>query len=172
MDADVQLARRGDREAMGRIVDMYYDSVYSFCARSVGRELAQDTAQETFLTAQGSIARFRGDSSLKTWLFGIAHNHCRSILRKQRCESVDWIMDIQGTESPETAVINREILRNALKRLSPEHREVVLLHEIEGLKYEEIAQVVGVPVGTVKSRLHHAFSNLRAALFGAEEVLA
>ncbi|MBX3119310.1 MAG: RNA polymerase sigma factor [Fimbriimonadaceae bacterium] len=172
MDADVQLAQRGDREAMGRIVDMYYDAVFAFCARSVGRELAQDASQETFLTAQGSIKRFRGDSSLKTWLFGIAHNHCRSALRKQRCESVDWIMELHGIESPEASVINREVLRTALKRLSPEHREVVLLHEIEGLKYEEIAQVIGVPIGTVKSRLHHAFLNLRTALFGAEEVMA
>ncbi len=172
MDADIQLAQRGDREAMGRIVDMYYDSVYSFCARSVGRDVAQDVAQETFLTAQSSIRRFRGDSSLKTWLFGIAHNHCRSALRKQRYESVDWMMDTHGIQSPEGEVINREILRTAMKSLSPEHREVVLLHEIEGLKYEEIAMVIGVPIGTVKSRLHHAFLNLRSALFGVEEVKA
>lgn len=170
MDTDVQLAQRGDREAMGRIVDMYYDAVYAFCARTVGRDAAQDIAQDTFLTAQGSIRRFRGDSSLKTWLFGIAHNHCRSALRKNRLETVEWMMDIQGTESPENAMVNREALRNAMKALSPEHREVVLLHEIEGLKYEEIAQVIGVPIGTVKSRLHHAFLNLRSALFGAEEV--
>ena len=65
-------------------------------------------------------------------------------------------------------IVDREALRQALGKLSPEHREVVLLHEVEGLTYEDAAKVLDVPVGTVKSRLHHAFLNLRRMLSGPE----
>ena len=167
MDADLQLARKGDRDAMARLVDQNYDAVYRFLARRVGAELAQDLAQETFLSAQKTIATFEGRSTITTWLFGIAHNHVRNSVRKRKVEPVDWIMN-EPTENPESTLINRETLRKALKTLSEEHREVVLLHEIDGLTYEEAATVIGVPVGTVKSRLHHAFLALRRALIGAE----
>ncbi len=167
MDADLQLARKGDRDAIARLVDQNYDAVYRFLARRVGAELAQDLAQETFLSAQKTIATFEGRSTLATWLFGIAHNHVRNSVRKRKAEPVDWIMN-EPTENPESTLINRETLRKALKTLSEEHREVVLLHEIDGLTYEEAATVLGVPVGTVKSRLHHAFLALRRALLGAE----
>jgi RNA polymerase sigma-70 factor (ECF subfamily) len=167
MDADLQLARKGDRNAMARLVDQHYDAVYRFLARRVGAELAQDLAQETFLSAQKTISSFEGRSTITTWLFGIAHNHVRNSVRKRKVEPVDWIMN-EPTENPESTLINRETLRKALKTLSEEHREVVLLHEIDGLTYEEAAGVLGIPVGTVKSRLHHAFLALRRALLGAE----
>jgi RNA polymerase sigma-70 factor (ECF subfamily) len=195
MESDLDRARNGDREALGRLVDSHYDAVYRFCARRIGPEHAKDAAQETFLTAQKRLQSFQGDSSVGTWLFGIAHNHCRNIARKKKMEATqNWLAvgsEQLAEESSITAnrqlptansennLIDRHSLREALNALSAEHREVVLLHEVEGLTYVEAAKVLGVPEGTVKSRLHHAFLNLRRAmaptssgLIGPEEVTA
>lgn len=81
-------------------------------------------------------------------------------------------METNGSHNPEGGLIDRQALRAAMQTLTAEHREVVLLHEVDGLTYEEAAKVLGIPVGTVKSRLHHAFLRLRATLIGAEEVMA
>jgi RNA polymerase sigma-70 factor (ECF subfamily) len=189
MEVDLDRARNGDREEMARLVDQHYDAVYRFCARRLGPDHAQDAAQETFLTVQKRIGSFRGDSGLGTWLFGIAHNHCRNIARRRRIEPMgDWWDSSQvagsgsrdanapGPEAqtcdPADVLIDRQVLRDALAALSPDHREVVLLHEVEGLSYREAAEVIGVPEGTVKSRLHHAFLNLRRAVLGPDEVTA
>jgi RNA polymerase sigma-70 factor (ECF subfamily) len=155
-------------------VPEHYDAVYRFCARRVGPELASDLTQETFLAAQRGLSSFRGDSSPRTWLLGIALNQCRNGLRKAmrdpaKVRLVSTPLSDRGEpEEPphETRVIDRQVLEQALNRLSSEHREVVLLHEGDGLTYEEAAAVLGVPIGTVKSRLYHAFSNLRRTLEG------
>lgn len=146
---------------MAQIVREHYGAVYRFCARRIGPETAQDAAQDTFVTAQKAIRKFKGDSSLLTWLLGIAHNHCRNLARKNNkeiplCET--WV----GSELPEDDIVNRDLLRQSLSRLSPEHLEVVVLHELDGLTYDEAATILNVPVGTVKSRLHHAFLKLRS----------
>jgi RNA polymerase sigma-70 factor (ECF subfamily) len=169
MDPNIERASRGDRDAMAAIVAEHYPAVYRFCARRIGCELAQDAAQESFLQAQKAIRRFDGRSSLSTWLFGIAHNVCRNLARKQRVDMTyeAAFLESQPGASPEGSLIDREALRKALSKLSPEHREAVVLHELEDMTYEEAAQVIGVPVGTVKSRLFHAFSQLRRLL--AEE---
>lgn len=174
MDHQVIRAASGDPEAMAEIVREHYALVYRFCARRIGPDAAQDAAQETFVTAHKSMKRFDGKSSLSTWLLGIAHNHCRNQSRKRH--EISWLgeeeMNAKGMDGTEGMLIDREALRVALKGLSPEHREVVLLHEVEGLTYEETASVVGVPAGTIKSRLHYAFQQLRKALAGCEEVTA
>lgn len=155
------------------IVRRHYDDVWRFCARRLGADLASDAAQETFVTAQKRLKDFEGRSELRTWLFGIALNHCRNLARKRKPEvPVDWLLETTSEpahEGLDRSVADRESLRCALASLSVEHREVVLLHEIDGLTYQEAAELLGIPVGTVKSRLHHAFSNLRAAMRGAEE---
>lgn len=170
------LARSGPGGDTGSIdIDLraaareHYDAVFRFCARRVGLERAADAAQETFLTAQRSLHQFRGDASLRTWIFGIALNQCRWTLRKAKAEpvAVTLVPNMEPAEaSPEVPVIDRHVLQQALARLSSEHREVVLLHEADGLTYEEAAKVLDVPVGTVKSRLHHAFAQLRRSLEG------
>lgn len=167
MEADLARAMAGDREAMARLVNEHYDAVYRFCARRVGAELAKDMAQETFIIAHRTLRTFEGRSSLSSWLFGIAHNCIRNVSRKQRIEPVDWIDD-RPVEGHERQMIDREALRKAILALSDEHREVVLLHEVDGLTYDEAAQVLGIPVGTVKSRLHHAFLALRKSLQSSE----
>ncbi|OJU63636.1 MAG: hypothetical protein BGO01_03045 [Armatimonadetes bacterium 55-13] len=160
-----------DYHDIATIAREHYDLVFRFCARRVGMEAAADTAQETFLTAQKALAKFKGASSLKTWLLGIANNECRRMSRKRRCQPPTIeLIESGSAEHHEETIINRHALQEALSRLSSEHREVVLLHEVEGLSYEEAALVLGIPVGTVKSRLHHAFANLRKSLSGQVEV--
>ncbi|MBI3721020.1 MAG: RNA polymerase sigma factor [Fimbriimonas ginsengisoli] len=143
----------------------HYDAVYRFCARRIGVEHAADLAQETFLTAQRALGRYEGRSELKIWLFGIAHNECRRMARDRRLKPTPMQLDeAPDGQDAEQTLIDREALRCALDRLSPEHRQVVLLREVEGLSYEEAGKVLGIPEGTVKSRLHHAFLLLRKSL--------
>ncbi len=147
----------------------HYDAVFRFCARRIGPDHAADAAQETFLTAQKALKKFRGESSVSTWLFGIANNECRRLARKERLAPVTLEIDPSrpASEHSESAIVNRQALQDAMLKLSTEHRDVVILHELDGLTYEESAEILGVPVGTVKSRLHHAFMNLRKSLFPA-----
>jgi RNA polymerase sigma-70 factor, ECF subfamily len=161
----VQDMREPNTGDISTIAREHYDLVYRFCARRVGIDCASDAAQETFITAQRVLGKFRGASSLTTWLLGIAHNECRRLLRQRRTAP----LTIELVEAPEKKeheeiLISRHALRQALAKLSEEHREVVLLHEVDGLSYDEAAEVLGIPVGTVKSRLHHAFQNLRRSL--------
>jgi RNA polymerase sigma-70 factor, ECF subfamily len=157
---------------MARIVAEQYAPVYRFCARRIGGELAKDAAQETFLTAQRILKRFNGTCTLLTFLLGIANNQCRNMARKNRMEMSFSEVWEGSSESSERSVIDRETLRQALKALTPDHREVVVMHELEGLTYEEIATILAIPAGTVKSRLHNAFIQLRQKLIPAEEVPA
>lgn len=150
---------------MAEIAADNYAAIFRFCARRLGPDLAADAAQETFLIAQKAIKRFDGSSALSTWLFGIALNTCRNLARKRRTEmSYEHAWEVAAKEPGESALVDREALRGALKKLSPPHLEVVILHELEGMTYEEAATIIGVPVGTVKSRLHHAFLDLRRFL--------
>jgi RNA polymerase sigma-70 factor, ECF subfamily len=164
MHAVQHMTERNARD-IGVIAREHYDLVYRFCARRVGIDLACDAAQETFLTAQRVIGNFRGASSLTTWLLGIAHNECRRLLRQKRSAPLTIeLIEAKEETKHEEMLVNRHALREAMSKLSPEHREVVLLHEIDGLSYDEAAEVLGIPAGTVKSRLHHAFLNLRRSL--------
>ncbi len=118
------------------------------------------------MIAAQQFASFRGDSSVRTWLFGIAINVMRNYRRRaQALPLVDWEQaESASTGDIENKLVSAQALRQALARLSPKHREVVWLHEMEGLTYQECAQVLKVPVGTVKSRLFYAFKLLRELL--------
>lgn len=154
---------------IGQIARDHYDAVFRFCARRVGADAAADVTQETFVTAQRALKAFRAGSSLKTWLLGIANNECRrhSRSRRRTPQAVD-LLDVE-VPNPESTWISTSSLQLALKRLKPEQLEAVLLVELDGLTYEEAAQIAGVPAGTMKSRLHYAFLNLRHSLKGDEE---
>jgi RNA polymerase sigma-70 factor (ECF subfamily) len=150
---------------IAEIAKQHYTLVFRFCARRVGPDAAQDAAQETFITAQRVLKNFRGESTLRTWLLGIAHNECRRVSRNRRLEPPAIELQEAKDDAPfEQMIVDRHALSEALNKLSQEHREVVLLHEVEGLSYDEAAAIIGVPAGTVKSRLHHAFLNLRKSL--------
>jgi RNA polymerase sigma-70 factor (ECF subfamily) len=167
MDETISKARGGDREAMAALVREHYAAVYRFCVRRLGPDLGQDAAQETFVTMQKSLKKWEERSSLQTWLLGIAHNHCRKLSAKRRLEPLPLDHWFEAPkDGPENEVADRDALRYAIGKLSSDHREVVLLHEIEGLRYAEIAGLLGIPEGTVKSRLHHAFRQMRDCLAG------
>lgn len=157
---------KADPTKVEQIVSEHYARVYRFCARRVGEQDAPDLAQETFVTMQQNLPDFQGKSKMSTWLLGIAHNHCRNHSRKRKDGlfpteyAVEHAFDLAAPPH-DNEVCDRQTLAQALESLSDEHREVVVLHELEGLTYAEIAEITQVPEGTVKSRLHHAFANLR-----------
>ena len=154
---------------IGQIARDHYETVYRFCARRIGVDAASDAAQETFLTAQKVLSKFAGRSDLKTWLLGIAHNECRRLARKRRLAPEPLpLSEPDNGISEENTIVDREVLRAAFAKLSPEHRHVVLLREVEGLSYEEAGKILGIPEGTVKSRLHHAFIQLRKSMGDAQ----
>lgn len=169
MDGLVAQAQKGDRGAMDRLVCEHYARVYRFCARRVGEAAGQDAAQETFVTMVKSIGKYAGRSSFPTWLLGVANRTCMALARKRRLEPMPLEAWHDGGTDTESAAIDRVALAQALRSLSPEHREVVVMHEVEGLRYAEIAEILDVPEGTVKSRLHHAFLNMRKQLVGGRQ---
>lgn len=178
--------RNGDAEAFDTFITRYSGDIYSLLYRMTGDpDEAGDLTQETFLSALKAIRTFRGDSELKTWLFRIAVNHSRNRFRwwkrRKRSETVSLDKEIgSGTitiadtladdsESPEEAVLRSERRRQlmaAVNGLPEMFREAVVLCDIEGLGYEEIAKVLGINVGTVKSRLARGREQLRKRLGG------
>lgn len=175
---DCLLAQRilqGDRKAFEELLDTFETRVYRLALRFTGDVLdAEDLTQEIFLAVHASISRFRGDAALGTWIYRVAMNRCLEFRRKRRLETVSYEeglpVDIEfSQEDPVHAVERRQLAEKveaAISRLSPAHRDVVVLHELQGLTYQEVATVLNVPVGTVKSRLFNAFRRLRELLGG------
>jgi RNA polymerase sigma-70 factor (ECF subfamily) len=174
---------RGDSAAFGELVRRYQDRLYNTVYRLLGNaEDAQDVVQDCFLSAYQSLPHFKGDSRFFTWLYRIAVNAAISLKRKRRTV---LRADIRGTHSssvepfddseasqPSLALERAEDgerLQAALSQLTPEHRTVLVLKDIEGQKYEEIAEILQVPIGTVRSRLHRARLELRDRLQRDEE---
>jgi RNA polymerase sigma-70 factor (ECF subfamily) len=169
---------QGRTEAFGELVRRYQDRLYHTAYRLMGNaEDAQDVVQEAFLSAYQSLGGFKGDSLFFTWLYRIAVNTAISLKRKQRVvlsihtgpgpeggiEPADPSESSRPGHALEQAEEERRLQR-ALDRLSPEHRAVLVLKEIEGQKYEEMAAILGVPIGTIRSRLHRARLELRELL--------
>ena len=137
------------------------------------RDAAEDIAQETFVRAFRFYETFRSDAALFTWLYRIAVNLCLDAQRKSRLRPavpLDELDDAQTghdpSPNPEGALEIRQLARRteaALEMLTPNHRAILLLREVEGLSYEEISRVLRIPKGTVMSRLHHARINLERA---------
>jgi RNA polymerase sigma-70 factor, ECF subfamily len=178
--------RSGNAEAFGMLVDRYSGDIYALLYRlTASPEEAADLTQDTFLRALRSIGGFRGDAGLKTWLFRIAVNESRNRFRwwKRRRRDVTFSLDATVGESevplssllpdegpsPEELTLRREreyAMSMALGELKPAFREAVVLCDVEGLTYEEIAAVSGVGVGTVKSRISRGREELRKRLRG------
>jgi RNA polymerase sigma-70 factor (ECF subfamily) len=174
----IALSIRGDRAAFGELVTRYQDPLYSTAFRLLGNaDDALDVVQEAFLNAYQSLHQFKGQSRFYTWLYRIAVNLSISLKRRHRMLSTadengsggclaDLIDDSDPNE-PSAALERQEDeqrLQAALDRLTVEHRAVLVLKEIDGLKYEEIAVILRVPIGTIRSRLHRARLELRDQL--------
>ncbi len=179
----------GDSGAFDSLVERHQGRVFRLACRLLGdRDSALDAAQETFVKAWKALPRFKGDARFSTWLTRIAINQCRNELRKRgtvkhtRPLSLDDV--VPGTDSPRADSVEasgasawetvrgeevRTAFTAAMEALEPESREVLILTEVEALSYEGIAELLDVPVGTVRSRLHRARADVRrrmAAVLG------
>ena len=168
----IQAARNGDQAAFGELVQQYQKRVFALAVRMCPTpELAEEAAQETFLAAWQGLPFFRGDSAFSTWLYRLASNACVDLLRKEgrhQGPSLDdeavsaEVPDTRPT--PEAAAEQKELraqIEAGLRTLSPEHREVLILREIQQLSYDEIADALSLDLGTVKSRISRGRRQLR-----------
>jgi RNA polymerase sigma-70 factor (ECF subfamily) len=172
----------GNTAAFGTLVRRYQDRLYHTVFRLVDNaEDAQDVVQETFLSAYQSLHSFKGDALFFTWLYRIAVNSAISLKRKQRVlvrlgggrsgethepqDRSDRSLPGHGLERAE----QQQRIREALARLSPEHRAVLVMKDMEGQKYETMAETLRVPIGTIRSRLHRARLELRELLEKMEQ---
>ena len=182
----VEGCRRGDPEAFARLVGLHEAMVLNLASRLLGDgEEARDLAQDVFLQVYRTLARFEGRSSFRTWIYRIVVNQCRNRRRwwRRRRRAAACPLDqitpadearmaeASPAETPFDSLARAERARRvqaALLRLSFEHRAILLLREVEGLACEEIASTLGLPLGTVKSRLSRARDGLRRGM-DAEE---
>ncbi len=170
---DLELIRRtqaGDTEAFGELVTKYRSKLFTMVCTMVGNENdAWDLAQEGFLRAWRSIHRFEGRSSFYTWLHRITMNLTIDLLRRQRRRSEVNLDDAIPSFLPgpgvnyERAEIQEQVYA-ALAQLTPEHRAVIVLKEIEDLQYHEIAEILNLSIGTVMSRLFYGRKKLQLIL--------
>ena len=170
----------GDVNAYEILVREYEKNVYNLALRMTGNsEDAYDMSQEAFIKAYNSLSSFRGDSKFSVWLYRIVSNVCLDFLRSrnrkatvslsvENDEGEETELDIADeASSPETLLdrsLTRDAVRRGLQALPPDHREILLLREIQGLSYDEIAETLDLEVGTVKSRIFRARKKLCAFL--------
>ncbi len=175
---------KGDRKAFDILFQRYQNRLLNFIYRVVGDEhLAEDLFQETLIRVIKAAPSYKPLARFSTWLYQIALNVCKDELRKKKRR---WMIDNPAPESGhweaisshpvslEQEVEEREqlgVLRRAIDSLSLEHRMVLVMREYEGLSYEEIASLLDIPVGTVKSRMHYALQRVRNYVVRRERLL-
>jgi RNA polymerase sigma-70 factor (ECF subfamily) len=184
VDSDAVLVERvqnGDVAAFDHLVRKYRERLYSVIYNlTSNREDAADLTQDAFIKAFSSISRFRGKSAFFTWLYRIGVNTTLSYLKRNRFRRFFSLENIEEEgsnavvletlaakhRSEKGALLSelQEKLNESLQKLSPKHRTVVVLFEIEGLSHQEISDIVGCSIGTVRSRLHYAKQQLQAEL--------
>ena len=166
----IRLARAGDRDAFAQLLERYEKPVYHQALRMVDHsEDAADLTQEVFLKVWQGLPGFQGDSAFSTWLYRLTSNACIDFLRREKRRRGTLSLDDQELDlsaqlsdpapAPQQALEQRELQRTleaGLAQLSDEHRQVLVLRELNGLSYEEIAQALGLSPGTVKSRIARA----------------
>jgi RNA polymerase sigma-70 factor (ECF subfamily) len=170
----VERARDGDDVAFTELVDLDGDLCYAIAYRILrDAERAQDAVQQAFLLAWRELPRLRDPERFGPWLHRLLVNACYEELRRHRRWSTRIrALPVDGPSEPDPTVTvdDRDALDRAFRRLTPEHRAVFVLHHHAGHPLAEIADIVGVPVGTVKSRLHYATRTLRAAIVADGQV--
>lgn len=179
----VARALEGDVDAFNELVGLYQDYLFALVVRVVGdRESAADAVQEAFFSCYRNLARFRGDS-FRSWMSRIAINAATDVLRARKRRPVDhfpeweddsWQPPTKESEGPERQAIRRNaarVLRTALAQVTDDQRTAILLFDVEGFDYQEIADLTGVSLGTVKSRIHRGRLALRTLLADQMELL-
>lgn len=177
----VAAAKVGDADAFAQLVEANQNRIYSLALRMVGNpEDAADLAQDAFLSAWRGLENFQGEAAFSTWLYRLASNACIDFLRKEkRKRAAGGVLSLDDTEEGATLDLPdfeadphrqlersevRETIARGLAELSPEHRSVLTLREVSGLSYAEIADLLGLEEGTVKSRISRARLALRKKL--------
>lgn len=180
LDADLEIVaqcRSGDREAFASLVQKYQGKVLTLATRILDSHTeAEDLAQDIFVKVFQSLQEFRGASRFSTWLYRITVNQCLNYLRSgaHRRQALiptapKELVAPSPAGNPHWTLEQKErraLVQAKLQELSPDHRTIVVLRDIEGLSYEEIAEVLHLESGTVKSRLHRARMELKALLEG------
>jgi RNA polymerase sigma-70 factor, ECF subfamily len=178
----VSLTKSGHKKAFEVLITRWQDSIYTLCYRKLShQEQAEELTQEIFLAAYRHISSFRNESKFSTWLFQIAINRCKNLhgyreRRKHRShEPLEGTNPNQKRDFPDTSpsavqILHRKEqeakLRTALEQLDDKYKEVLILFDIQGLPQNEIATILNLPVGTVKSRIHRARGELANLLKG------
>jgi RNA polymerase sigma-70 factor (ECF subfamily) len=180
VDADrdlVQAAAAGDRDAFGELVRCYQGQIVNLARVMTASDAdVDDIAQEVFVRVWRGLAKFRGDSAFRTWLYGIALNVIRTHRgRRSKLRSLFWsapadsdVDPVEGARDEGTGIDQKLLLRDAidraLKMLPEELRDALVLRDVQGLEYREISETLGVPIGTVESRIFRARQRLRPLL--------
>ena len=167
----VHSARKGDSMAFGELMQAHQDKIYTLCYRMTSNaEDAADLTQEVFLSAWRSLSRFQEQSSFGTWIYRMATNASIDFLRREKRRQVLSMTMEEDSEERQAQVPDerysphrlleqkeaRQAVADALAALSPEHRQVLVLREMEGLSYQEIGQLLGLKEGTIKSLITRA----------------
>jgi len=175
----VDEALTGNVPAFEKLVSMYGKRIYNYCYRMTGnKEDAEDIAQDVFVKSYRSLGGFRRNSQFSTWLYRIAYNACIDFHRKKKFVTVHALEHDEDNRQLVTEIasdglsLEEEVLMNerknavhqAIAKLRPEYRTVVLLRDIDGLSYDEISGVLNIPLGTVKSYISRAREELRISL--------
>ena len=176
----IRRAKNGDQDAFGQLVLTHQNKVYTLCVHMVtNREEAEDLAQEAFLKAWRSLNSFQEESSFATWMHRLTTNVCLDHLRKQARrqnistavslddEESGWTEPADHTQDPQRRLEQqeqRELLTKALNELPEHHRRLIIMREVSGLSYQEIADALDADLGTVKSGISRARERLRKIL--------
>ena len=184
----VEKSQQGNIEAFEKLISFYQKKVFNIAFRMMGnQDDASDVAQEVFIKIYKSIGSFKKQSAFSTWVYKITINTCRDELRKQKNKrntiSLDQSICLEDNEverqiqsndpTPELVAEKREtgkLIKEAIFNLSDEYKEVVILRDIQGFSYSDIAKILNCPEGTVKSRINRARSMLKDILKGKMEL--
>ncbi len=180
----VVLCQGDDHAAFAVLVDRYKNRIHWLVRRMVGGPDDEDLTQEVFIRVYQAIPGFRGGSAFKTWIYKIAHNLCLSELRKKGRRGEHLSIDEEGDEKLhrllpdarmdlEDEIDKRDLsesIRTLMERLPPQYLTVLTLFYLEQAKYEEIAEIMGIPLGTVKTHIHRARLRLRDLLLAEGDV--
>jgi RNA polymerase sigma-70 factor, ECF subfamily len=169
--ADLDVLRAGDLAVLGRVYDEHHAAVRTFARRLLGDDGAEDLVHDTFLTLPKALRRFNGQSSLRTFILGIAVNHARHHVRgaaRRRLAMARFAGEPAAAPRSQEEISEQQRLAQALLRaldaLSFDHRTTFVLCEVEERSSPEVAAILGIPENTVRTRLHHARQKLRALL--------
>ena len=178
----IESFKKGERQSFNRLVLKYQQSILNLCVRYLGNyQDGEDAAQETFVKVYRNIHKFKGESLFSTWIYRIAVNHCRNYKMsfwtklKQKAVNINGKKGTEGCkreikdpemtplEELENKRLGKQVIEE-LNTLNKQHRELVVLRDLQGLSYNEIIEVCGIPMGTVKSKLARARAALKERL--------